>query len=396
MPSSTQKGIDFTPDANFEEVVNKSDRHGKATLNKGVMDAYYEELAKQNEGEGELRVGHAGLYWEPDGSAHLQEKSGEDKLIETTVELGRSGKGQLLVMCEDGIANMVRELADDDNNHLPSTKTGVVIHYLTEGIARDFGITFTREPVSLGGRRGSKGATGRDSGQRPLTKKEKNELLDRCNITFYQQEIEDGSITFEEAQAKAAEAFKKKLEYEKLGYYLSPNKTEGVMLYDWKQIVDKSYSGVTGITKASTLYIKQKIEVLVPDLYENYFADNRSKSNKTNAQHLLKSPLSSAVINDAINFRVSSVALKSNGIVLPSPHQGQYGGLEGDAVSITSNDDILKLLDHKTTGDVKGIHLAKLKTPGMMKPRYIVVDECVNGKQVLKLYGDGGVLTLQQ
>ena len=65
-----------------------------------------------------------------------------------------SGKGKLLVLCEEGIANMVRELADDDGNHLPSSKTGVVVHYVIQGIARDFGITFNRQPVSLGGNYG--------------------------------------------------------------------------------------------------------------------------------------------------------------------------------------------------------------------------------------------------
>ena len=45
------------------------------------------------------------------------------------------------------------------------------------------------------------------------------------NIAFYQQDIQDGKMTFEEAQQKTADAFKQKLELEKLGYYLSPNKT---------------------------------------------------------------------------------------------------------------------------------------------------------------------------
>ena len=44
----------------------------------------------------DVKVGHAGLYWEEDGTAHLQEKSGDDTIVDTTVELGVSGKGKLL------------------------------------------------------------------------------------------------------------------------------------------------------------------------------------------------------------------------------------------------------------------------------------------------------------
>ena len=60
------------------------------------------------------------------------------------------------------------------------------------------------------------------------------------NIAFYQQDIQDGKMTFEEAQQKTADAFKQKLELEKLGYYYL-NKTEGVMMYDWKSCIKKAY-----------------------------------------------------------------------------------------------------------------------------------------------------------
>ena len=122
----------------------------------------------------EVKVGHAGLYWEDDGKAHLVEKDGEDTIVNAEVDLGISGKGKLLVLCEDGIANIVRELADDESNHLPMSKTGVVVHYVTQGIARDFGITFNRQPTSLGGNRGkSASKSGRNAGKRSLRRKKR-------------------------------------------------------------------------------------------------------------------------------------------------------------------------------------------------------------------------------
>ena len=137
----TKTGVDFTPDGDFEKSVNagptKKHIDDLPPAKEGFI-AEYQQL--RDEGK-ELKVGHAGLYWEEDGTAHLTEKTGKDELVETTIDLGLSGKGKLLVLCEEGIANMVREPADDDDNHLPSSKTGVVVHYVIQGIARDFGIT---------------------------------------------------------------------------------------------------------------------------------------------------------------------------------------------------------------------------------------------------------------
>ena len=126
----TKTGVDFTPDGDFEKSVNagptKKHIDDLPPAKEGFI-AEYQQL--RDEGK-ELKVGHAGLYWEEDGTAHLTDKAGNDELVETTIDLGLSGKGKLLVLCEEGIANMVRELADDDGNHLPSSKTGVVVHYV--------------------------------------------------------------------------------------------------------------------------------------------------------------------------------------------------------------------------------------------------------------------------
>ena len=106
------------------------------------------------ESGGSVGVGHTGLYWEADGGVRYEDEEGNEAPINVTVELGASGKGKLLTICEEGIANVVQELADDEDNHLPNAKTGVVVHYVLQGIARDFKITFDGEPTSLSKGRG--------------------------------------------------------------------------------------------------------------------------------------------------------------------------------------------------------------------------------------------------
>ena len=393
--SSTPSGksVDFTPDEDFSSAVESGKKlystdhpflKDLKRVQVEIDESTEEGRARKRQLEREVGKAIVGLYWDDDGTAHLTDKKGDEELIETTMELGVSGKGQLLVVCETGIANYVRELADDDDNHLPSSKTGVVIHYVTEGIARDFGVTFDRQPVSLGGNRG-RGASksGRDAGKIVLSKADKNKLLDKLDMSNYQDDIANGAITIEDAMKSIQEALQQKMEYEALGYYLSPNKTEGVLLYDWKKIVDNSWGNKNHAGYASNIYTANKVEVVIPDLFSNYYENKHSKANKKNAQHLLKSSLAMTVMDDAFRFGVKSI-------------QGDQGFkdfvVEGD---ITSNDDILEMIGYDKEGTVMGIHLAKIKQPGMMKPRHVVVDVMdADGRQVLYLYHQKSVLTI--
>ena len=56
-------------------------------------------------------------------------------------------------------------------------------------------------------------------------------------MEYYDKQIASGEITLEEAFAAIKVAYDKKNEVEKAGYFLSSNKTDGVELYDWKNIV---------------------------------------------------------------------------------------------------------------------------------------------------------------
>ena len=371
----TEKSVSFTADEQFDASVQEGKR---VSTIKDFFKNYEKEKQEQ------LQVGHAGLYWNEEGEAHLEDKDGTDTLLNATLELGASGKGKLLVLCEDGIANAVRELADDDYNHLPSTKTGIVVHYVTEGIARDFGITFDRQPVSLGGGRGKGGSKNdREAGVIRLSKQEKNDILDKLDMSYYQQDIASGKITIQDAFSMIEENLKKKMEWESQGYYLSPNKTEGVLLYDWKQVVNSSWGDKCPNKDGAWLYGREKVEVVIPNVFNNYYADNHGKANKKNVQHLLKSSLATTVIEDAFKFGVKSIV--SSGT--------KNFEQDGD---ITSEKDILEAIGFDKKGTVMGVHLAKLKKAGMMKPRYVVVDVLDGKEQILYLYHQSSTLTLNR
>ncbi len=341
------------------------------------------------------KAGGAGLYWAgtaegdtPD-EAKLVDKDGTETIIDTKIELGPMGKGgNLTCSVEEGVANYVKELASDTTNHLPDSKVGVVMWYLSEGIARDFGTTWSSAPSSLGGGTGRGGSkTAREKGKRVITKAEKNQLIERLDISFYDDDIKSGRLTLEEAFEEVKKNYEKKAAIEALGYYLSPNKTEGVLLFDWKQIINNSYESIPSIT-ASAFYVYEKVEVVLPNIWENYFADEHQKANKKTCQEVFKSILGSFTINDLMRFNLK-------GLAPTGKSGGEFGGLVQDG-ELSTKQEILKVLKHKPIGEVKGIHLAKLKKPGLMKPRYIVIDEYDAKGQVLYLYDqDGSCTTLK-
>ena len=104
-----------------------------------------------------MQVGHAGLYVptnDDEAAAAYQAVAGITSVITEAITpdipLGLKGAGQTLINCEKGIKSFVKDvLASDKNNGLPDSETGVWVHYLTQGIAKDFGRTWEDTPVSL-------------------------------------------------------------------------------------------------------------------------------------------------------------------------------------------------------------------------------------------------------
>jgi len=372
----------------------------EANVGAGSSEAAYQEYKRLKKEEqdsidwSKAKVGSAGLYWEPDEegetetTAKLVEKDGSETIITTSIDIGIMKKGNNLSMSvEQGIADYVKELADEETNHLPNTKVGVMMYYLSEGIARDFGTTWSKAPASLGGGNGRGGGSkeGRAAGKRVMSKKEKNELLAKLDMAYYMDDIQVGNITMEDAFAQIKAAMDKKVEVEKLGYYLSPNKTEGVLMYDWKGIVDETYMDVenTNHMSASAFYVKNKFEVTIPNLFDTYFADDFKGSNKKLTTEVSKSPLMMSAVMEMAKYNVKGMT--NSGY---SKEKGSYKPDENKV--ITSNEDILRLVGHKKKGEVVGIHLVKNKLMGFMKPRWVCVDEVVKGKQHISLYGPNG------
>jgi len=326
-----------------------------------------------------MAVGHAGLY-PVDESANSEEAV----VVENNIPLGIKG-GKTLIDCEKGIKAFVKDvLAKDRGNHLPNTETGVWVHYLTEGIARDFNRTWETPPISLREKQTSV-EKARTQGKRGLSKKEKNELLAKLTYQFYESDVNNGLMSQQEAFASMAEAAAKKKELEDAGYFLSPNKTQGVSLFDWKSSVIEAHGNNNEATK---IYTKNKVEIIIPNLVANFYKSD-SKPKKL-AKELHKSPL-------AFTEGVADQIYSSTG-------QGPSGGAEltkidSDAILydyLRRNNKFSSTINTITTDYIlKGFHLTKITASGMMKPRQVCID-CVSkkdGSQHLFLLDGEGTIT---
>lgn len=331
-----------------------------------------------------MAVGHAGLY-ETDNE-DIANAAIDTDVVSADITLGIKG-GKTLIDCEKGIKAFVKDvLAADKTNHLPNTETGVWVHYLTQGVMRDFNRTWEKTPVSLREKQ-SYAEKSKAQGKRVLSKKEKNELLAARNFPYYQNDLDSGAITMEQAVASMIEAAAKVKELEDAGYYLSPNKTQGVALFDWKAAVIEGHKGNTNATK---IYTKNKVSVIIPNVVDNYFSNEQHP--RKLAKELEKSPL-------ALTEEVVSVLYKDD---------KDFIQMEVDT-SIKTESDLYKFLKENSKFasifntlekeyNITGYHLTKLVSSGMMKPRQVCID-CVSRKDgaqhLFLLDKDGGVLHFQ-
>jgi hypothetical protein len=299
--------------------------------------------------EKDIKVGHAGLYVDADDDTSVD----TDAII-ADIPLGLAGAGKTLINCEKGIKLFVADQLAGQKNHLPDSETGVWIHYLTEGIIRDFGRTWVDTPVALQGKK-SKEEKGKAKGKRGLTKKEKNELIDRLNILYYQKDIESGAITQEEALEKVGEALQEKKKWEDAGYTITMNKTESVGFYNPDRVVIEAYGGDWD---ALNIYKKHKVKMIIPDVVDAFYT-TKSKIPAKYVNVALKSPLPSAAYNIAVKNGMKGWTGK--GAVYDEKVK-EYGGYEAE--DITSVDDLisrLELTKALSDFDIKAISLAYAK-----------------------------------
>jgi hypothetical protein len=147
-------------------------------------------------------------------------------------------KTTILLSVEENIKTLLKNLADkreigwgtdtdpDEFSHLPNSITGVVIYYVIKGIKEEFGYEFENPPKSLKMRGVSKDAKKIAGKKRLLTRDQKNELIEKTQMSFYDKKIASGEMTIESAMYAIRDAYERKQNFEEMGYMLPPKKTE--------------------------------------------------------------------------------------------------------------------------------------------------------------------------
>jgi hypothetical protein len=117
------------------------------------------------------------------------------------------------------------DISPDEFKHLPNSITGVIVHYIIKGIKEDFGLEFEKKPKCLTYNlsKFDKKVAGK---KRLLTREQKNELLAKTQISYYDEKISTGEMTIESAMNSIKEAYEQVKAFQEIGYMLPPEKTK--------------------------------------------------------------------------------------------------------------------------------------------------------------------------
>lgn len=146
-------------------------------------------------------------------------------------------KTTILISVEDNIKKLLSKLASkeeigwgidispDEFKHLPNSITGVIVHYIIKGIKEDFGLEFEKKPKCLTYNlsKFDKKVAGK---KRLLTREQKNDLLAKTQISYYDEKISSGEMTIESAMNSIKEAYEQVKAFQEIGYILPPEKTK--------------------------------------------------------------------------------------------------------------------------------------------------------------------------
>jgi hypothetical protein len=282
-------------------------------------------------------------------------------------------KKKILLVVEQGVYEVVEELSKEKDNQLPNSKVGVMVHYLLEGIKRDYNKVFDTEPYSC--RRsnttsslGGKSVKERlDAGGYGISKTKKNELLKAANITSYLVDIASGVITEEEANEKVKAATDELISLAKQGVFVSTNKTEGVASFDWKVEVrgDKEVED-----ERWKIYQRSGISIKVPHIAD---AIQQVSKNSSYKKDFVKAGFPEHKLTN--HYSVDSL-LDEFQVLFPK---------QTNEIKKETEEDGYLLI---------GAHIAQItKTAGgksMKKERFICLDyENLNGEQKLYLLNSG-------
>ena len=117
------------------------------------------------------------------------------------------------------------DASPEEFQHLPNSITGVIVYYIIKGIKDDFGFEFEKQPKCLTYNisKFDKKVAGK---KRLLTREQKNELLAKTQMSYYDDRISSGGMTIESAMNSIKEAYEQVKAFQEIGYMLPPEKTK--------------------------------------------------------------------------------------------------------------------------------------------------------------------------
>ena len=159
----------------------------------------------------------------------------EEDAASVTFPINDEEKTTILLNVEAAVKDLLSKLAKkeavegielDRYSHIPNSLTGVVIHFIVKGLKNELNIEFEEPPISLKARGGTNFDKKVAGKKRLLTRQEKNELLAKTQMSYWEEDISTGKLTIDKAMIYIKDAFERKQNYEEMGYRLPPNKTE--------------------------------------------------------------------------------------------------------------------------------------------------------------------------
>jgi hypothetical protein len=155
----------------------------------------------------------------------------------TKLSISKEEKETILINVEKAVRDVIINLAkrneiegididDEIVSALPTSYTGILIHYFTKGLKEDFNIEFAEKPVSLKVRGGSMQDRKVSGKKRLLTKEEKNEIIAKMQMTYYELDMMTGKMTIDEVMTSIKTSFEEKKKFEDMGYILPMKKNE--------------------------------------------------------------------------------------------------------------------------------------------------------------------------
>jgi len=161
----------------------------------------------------------------------------DDTTTKYELPISTDDKATILINVEGAVKDLVSALAKKTEIKgtkidptlfagLPGSLTGVMVHYFVKGIKEDIDIEFAEKPVSLKPRTSNpfdKKVAGK---KRLLTREQKNELLAKTQMSFYEADIAAGKMTIDQAMYALKDAYERKANFGGMGYILPTKKTE--------------------------------------------------------------------------------------------------------------------------------------------------------------------------